>query len=45
MMIDFFLFYFSVPNPYTGLLKRITIDGKQRQYYDIASFGEKYGKY
>ncbi|XP_075989651.1 cytoplasmic aconitate hydratase-like [Anticarsia gemmatalis] len=32
------------PNPYSGLLKSIEINGKQFNYYDLTQLGEKYDR-
>lgn len=37
--------FVSANNPYDNLLKQIDINGKQKNYYDVATFGEQYGKF
>lgn len=32
-------------NPYNNLLKPLKIGSKEYKYYDISSFGKKYGAY
>lgn len=37
--------YFTGNNPYSNLLRKITVAGRECQYYDLSTFGEQYGKF
>lgn len=34
----------AASNPYEKLIKQIVINGKEKKYFDVSTFGEKYGK-
>lgn len=36
-------YFFTGKNPFDHLLKAINVTGENHKFYDVGSFGEKYG--